>query len=388
MAVARTKLEKRVVELSATLKPLRQKYADRMEWEYQHYYDGKGLAYFLVLERCREFQVIRYYYKTSRSLFEFCQVFLNEKDKVVIAKDRWLGVDKWKQDSEMTIKRWFKFGHEYTYLGGLDRIGWSGAIIHSILPALKKRGMRKSTHGVNPYRFCETLLHNNRIETLLKLKQYHLVYYLVYNLYNFDEWRWQAIRVALRHGYHWDNKQEVSDWFDLLHFLNCLHLDTKNPHYICPKNLMEAHNHYQDMLSRRMERERKIEEEKRRIRRMEREKEIREEFIATRSLFNGMLITDGTICISVLPTQQDLIEEGKAMHHCVGNYTDRLNSLILSARINGKRIETIEVGLCSFDVVQSRGLQNKYTKYHERILKLMEDNMGEIKRRYGQRKVA
>ena len=47
--------------------------------------------------------------------------------------------------------------------------------------------------------------------------------------------------------------------------------------------------------------------------------------------------------------------EGKAMHHCVGGYHRRKDSLILSATIDGKRIETIEVSLTTLKVVQSRG---------------------------------
>ena len=95
-----------------------------------------------------------------------------------------------------------------------------------------------------------------------------------------------------------------------------------------------------------------------------------------------MLISDGEINISVIPTPMAMIEEGKAMHHCVGGYVDQWNSLILSARIDGKRIETIEVNLTTFKVEQSRGLQNKFTDYHNRIVELMETNMGEIKKRY------
>lgn len=71
-------------------------------------------------------------------------------------------------------------------------------------------------------------------------------------------------------------------------------------------------------------------------------------------------------------------EEGIAMHHCVGGYYNRPQSLILSAKVDGKRVETIEVDLNSYRVVQSRGLQNKSTKYHDRIVSLVNKNMNEI----------
>ena len=91
---------------------------------------------------------------------------------------------------------------------------------------------------------------------------------------------------------------------------------------------------------------------------------------------------------SILPDYYDavlkakhMIEEGKAMHHCVGGYTERWNSLILSARIDGKRVETIEVDLTDYHIEQSRGVCNKPTEFHDRIIGLMEENMNEIKKR-------
>ena len=54
----------------------------------------------------------------------------------------------------------------------------------------------------------------------------------------------------------------------------------------------------------------------------------------------------------------EFYEEGKAMHHCVytNAYYNDENSLILSARIDGERIETVEVDLQTLKVVQSRGV--------------------------------
>lgn len=45
------------------------------------------------------------------------------------------------------------------------------------------------------------------------------------------------------------------------------------------------------------------------------------------------------------------------MHHCVysNGYYRKDDSLILSATIDGKRIETVEVSLSKLTVVQSRG---------------------------------
>ena len=384
----RTKVERRVVELSATLHPLRDKDFDWMINDYHRIYDARGLAYYLVMERCKEFQVIRYYYlKTLRRrekkyrFFEFAQIWMNKEHRVVMARDRWFSVDAWREDSEMTIKHWFYDKYDYSYLGGVDRIGWSGVLVRSVLPELKQRGLKTSCHGISPYKICYALFNDNRIETLFKLKQYLLVGYLCWNSTKLDNNLWQTIRVALRHGYHWDDKQELRDWVDMLHDLKVLGLDTRNPHYICPANLHDAHQHWIDVRQKLYDKERAEREKQIAIEQMERAIQIESIFREKRKCFDGMVITDGEINISVIPTPQAMIEEGKAMHHCVGGYTERWNSLILSARIDGKRVETIEVDLTTFDIVQSRGVCNKETEYHKRIIKLMENNMGEIKKR-------
>ena len=77
------------------------------------------------------------------------------------------------------------------------------------------------------------------------------------------------------------------------------------------------------------------------------------------------------------------MEEGRAMHHCVfnGEYYLKENSLILSATIDGKRIETIEISLKTLKVVQSRGVCNKNTEYHDQIINLVNKNKRLIRKR-------
>ena len=68
-------------------------------------------------------------------------------------------------------------------------------------------------------------------------------------------------------------------------------------------------------------------------------------YMIAKRMFFRLVFSDGLIRIHVIKSVKDMIEEGKRMHHCVGNYYDKNNSLILSATINGKRIETVEVSL-------------------------------------------
>ena len=93
------------------------------------------------------------------------------------------------------------------------------------------------------------------------------------------------------------------------------------------------------------------------------------------------MFSDSLICIKVIESVKEMEEEGRIMHHCVGGYHNKANSLILSATIDGKRIETIEVSLKTLKVVQSRGVCNSNTEYHDRIIRLVEDNAGLIRQR-------
>ena len=70
-----------------------------------------------------------------------------------------------------------------------------------------------------------------------------------------------------------------------------------------------------------------------------------------------------------------------ASGHCVGGYHKRKDSLILSATIDGKRIETIEVSLKTFEVVQCRGVCNENSEYHDRIIALVNKNANLIRQR-------
>ena len=80
-------------------------------------------------------------------------------------------------------------------------------------------------------------------------------------------------------------------------------------------------------------------------------------------------------------------EEGAAMHHCVftNGYYKKPESLILSARDEqGKRLETIEVNLTVLKIAQCYGACNKFTKHHQEILELVNDNMWRIRERRNQ----
>ena len=149
--------------------------------------------------------------------------------------------------------------------------------------------------------------------------------------------------------------------------------DTHNAHYVCPEDLQQAHDEVHRKLRARQEREQ--EEHKR-----QKAQEDEARFQKLKAPFFGITFTDGTIQVRVLESVQEYIEEGQALHHCVftNEYHLKEKSLILSARIEGKRVETIEVSLETMQVIQCRGLQNKSTEYHDRIINLVHRNIKQI----------
>ena len=192
------------------------------------------------------------------------------------------------------------------------------------------------------------------------------------NPHGIDQY-WAAYKIALRKHY---NIIDIALWCDYVDMLRRLGKDFHSPKYVCPENLQEAH----DTAQRKLQTQRdKKAEAQRRLKAIENE----ERFQALKAPFFGITFTDGTIEVRVLESVAEYMEEGKALHHCVftNEYYFKKQSLILSARIDGKRIETIEVSLETMKVIQCRGLQNKNTEYHDRIIDLVNRNIRQIQSR-------
>ena len=143
-----------------------------------------------------------------------------------------------------------------------------------------------------------------------------------------------------------------------------------------PTNLQAAHDKLVKKIDEQAERERRAED-------MERAAKSEAKFKAMKGKFFGLLFTDGLINVRVLESVEEHRQEGSHMHHCVFSASYYLNeeSLILSATINGERVETVEFSLDEFRVVQSRGVCNKNTEYHDRIVSLVNSNADIIRQR-------
>mgnify|MGYP005922908105 FL=1 len=105
------------------------------------------------------------------------------------------------------------------------------------------------------------------------------------------------------------------------------------------------------------------------------------------SRYLDLVFSDGLIEITVLQSAEEFYNEGKIMHHCVYSnaYYAENNSLVMSAHIGDKRIETIEIDLKRLIISQSHGAYNQDTKYHSRIVSLVQRNLHKIARRANQK---
>ena len=105
------------------------------------------------------------------------------------------------------------------------------------------------------------------------------------------------------------------------------------------------------------------------------------------SRYLDLVFSDGLIEITVLQTAEDFYNEGEAMHHCVytNAYYAKDNSLVMSAHIGDKRIETVEIDLQRLSISQSRGSHNQNSEYHDRIMSLVQRNLPKIARRATQK---
>ena len=244
-----------------------------------------------------------------------------------------------------------------------------------IIQTLRRNGFPLSVIGMkntDAAEFARRLLKDNTFEEIVKLGYVRVASYILRTGGKSVQYI-HAIRVCAR------NRYRINDpglWFDYLDDLTELGLDTHSPHYVCPANLRRAHKQMGDRVRRLRERKEKEERRKKAA-------ESEAKYARMKAPFLGIAFGDGDIRIAVLQSVREVMLEGDAMHHCVfdNGYYNKASSLLLSARdSSGGRLETIEIDIKRFTILQSRGLMNGRTKQHDRIVDLCRQNMDLIRR--------
>jgi hypothetical protein len=333
-------------------------------------------AYFCIITACEGFQVVRFIYACSDARVgkkaryfhsEVIQKWIAPDGKyATLAKLRFMSYysDTWNFNSNIEVrpeKSLYNIMPNYIYP------------LQQVIPELKLRGYKQPFPDITPFDLFYALLSYNKAETLLKAGQMKLLRFFSVNGFRYIDKYWASIRICLRNAYKIEDASLWCDYVKLLYFFG---KDLHNAKYVCPADLTAEHDKY-------MNKKREQQEQERRKAAIQKALEDETFFKESKSDFFGIQFTDGLIQVRVLESVEEIKREGDAMHHCVFTNEYHLNadSLILSACINGKRIETVELSLTTLKVVQSRGVCNKNTEYHDRIINLVNKNVSLIGKR-------
>ena len=193
---------------------------------------------------------------------------------------------------------------------------------------------------------------------------------------------WKEIRVAMRNGYH---IKDAGVWLDMVELLHKCGKDVRNPHYICPANLHAAHDAALMMDARRLDRiaaQRADDEKDRKARKVLADADLAARYAERVSRWLDVMIRGKGITIRPLQNIREFYEEGEAMHHCVfsNGYYKKDGILVLTARKGGVRLETIELDTKTWRILQCRGRFNKESAHHKEMLSLMERNMDKLRK--------
>ncbi len=237
----------------------------------------------------------------------------------------------------------------------------------SFIPEVWRNGFEGTFFKYSEQRFLELILSDSKFETLIKTGQYSVV--RKYTDYQSAViWLWKSILICTKQGYI---IPDFVMWSDYLVLLEESGKDIKCPKYICPRDLKAEHDKLVANKNAKLEQIRIL-----------KDKKLNDNYLKSKGKFFGMQLTDGTITVSPLKSVAEFKAEGDALNHCVyvGGYYKRDNVLILSAKIEGKSIETIEINLEQVKVVQCRGRFNQATEFHEQIMNLVESNLPQVRK--------
>lgn len=244
-----------------------------------------------------------------------------------------------------------------------------------ILPIIRRNGFKGSFHGIAPHDLFPSILRYSIAETLLKAGQASLLKHFL-NEFKGDtkkSWAaiWPIIKICIRNNY---KVRDASMWLDYLAMIDFFKKDLRNPFYVCPENLKEAHDRY-------LKKKKTHDKAEKLIKLKQQIEKDQQDFLRQKGKFLDLEFTNGRITVKPLRSVKEFLDEADTLKHCLfeSGYYKRADSLIFSARINEKPIETIEVSLKSMLIQQSRGMNNNPSRYHKEIVSLVEDNLQQIR---------
>jgi DNA-directed RNA polymerase subunit RPC12/RpoP/urease gamma subunit len=253
-----------------------------------------------------------------------------------------------------------------------------------VLPIYARNGWTNMLESIPPYSFLKNLLVWSRMETMVKAGQLKLAAHSAES----KIWHyWRSIKICIRRKYI---VKDANLWFDYLDLLSFFNKDLLNDKYVCPKYLRREHDRLvakKNVILARQRREREIEQAKKNAEKIA-AAEIA--YKQNKGAFIGMVFSNGKLTVQVMASISEFMAEADAHKHCVftNEYYAKSDSLIFSARIDNKPVETVELSLSKMKVVQSRGKGNNATEYNKEIVALVTKNIPLIRKKLKEVKTA
>jgi len=335
----------------------------------------KRMEYMAILTVSHGYQVVRYFavqkkckvgFKADYFISEVVQHWINARGEVTLLAINtgmsYFYYDLWSYGSKMQIRGFHQRHRIFPFVYPRQ----------NIIPVIKRNGLAGDLHDFCPYDLLPALIKQSKVETLFKAKQFDVLAKYFYKSFPVDKY-WPMIKICIRNNYLITDAQIWEDYLTALSFFG---KDTRNSKFICPENLNEAHDFWVKKLAAYNEK----------IDKQEKEKKIRKaeiEYQKEKQKYFDLIFKKDDIQIAVLKNVNEFLEEGNDLQHCVfeNEYFKKRDSLILSAKKGEQRLETVEVSLKDFDVMQSRGMFNQETEYHDLIIKTVKKNMRKIERK-------
>jgi hypothetical protein len=242
-----------------------------------------------------------------------------------------------------------------------------------ILSVVKRNGFKRAFYGLAPQVLLASILKNTASETLLKSAQIPWLRYYLQSANQHVGRNWPAVKTCLKNNYI------VSDfgiWEDYIELLRWFKKDITSALLVCPNDL---HLEHDKLVQRKQEVQRK-----KYLKKMRAEiQQAQDLYYQEKKQFFGLCFSEAGITISVLENVSEFMQEGDSLKHCVftNEYFKKKDSLLFSARIDNKPIETIEISLSKMEIAQCRGLKNNNSKHHKIIIELMKKNLYQIRSR-------
>jgi len=334
--------------------------------------------YFGVLDTVKGWQVVRIFYSekfynksgVDYSIREVVNHFINDKGNIQTISAPVFGMSFYKDHWTFGPLEFRSKSNASAPRVRIKPHKYSKKV--KVLPVFKRNGFKTTPYYLMPQDLFSLLAKDSRIETLFKQKQIVFIDAAITSQLDLNKY-WDVVKVAVKHGFKatTENLLNWRDYIDLLHFFG---KDLKNPKFVCPQDLEKEHNRYLFKKQRQIAAQ-KIEDLKKSI---QKDNKL---FKQQKSKFFDLAFVKGGLRVEPLKSVEEFVVNGEKMKHCVfaNKYHMKENALILEAKIDNQTIETVHIDLKTFEIKQVRGRFNKPSKHNSKVVRLVQQNMDKVR---------